>query len=41
VVADNIRKQVHSDLQSISVSIVIPTISQKKKRIGKETLLDL
>jgi cation transport regulator ChaB len=41
VVADNIRKQLHSDLQSISVSIVIPTISQKKKRKerkGKETL---
>jgi hypothetical protein len=41
VVADNIRKQLHSDLQSISVSIVIPNISQKKKRKerkGKETL---
>ena len=36
VVADNITKQLHSDLQSIPVSILISTISQKKKRKEKK-----
>ena len=40
VVADSITKQLHSDLQSIPVSIVISTISQKMKRKEKKRKKD-